>query len=534
MRYCCLAVFFGLLILSKSIAQTGDFNGDTIFDCHDIELMQAAQRTQDLQFDLSHDGIVDYHDTSAWLALASDVIGREIRSHDFDVDGDVDHRDFLTMSANMFTDVSGWCRGDFDGDGQVNHFDRTLFSLYYSSRPGDRNRGTAQLPPLPVPREAWSEDGVVFARTEQFDLIARPQTAPAGVLVTHVAARMRDDAHEFVTVDGLAITGDLHQVFLPGPFFSPTTPTARQLEGWSEDWIAYDSHLLITDLMVAHAITVGFSEIIEYSNMSDPVGVSDELTYEFVPGHTVTPILGIGNIESVLETEIFALQGAVRGNELLIAQIVTPILTDGEFGEVLLTIGLQGADRGNQIIADVGLLESVSIPFFYSPCDFDKDGNCELDDLSEMYAVLGQQDPRFNMDENPVINDADIRAWLGYASDRETLLLPGDSDLDGDIDSVDLNRVGVNWLAEGDLRWPDGDFNGDGVVNASDLNDVGKNWLHGVPTRALVPEPSAEWMMVFGFAFLWRFLVPLGSRHPPRSFHRSYACRRFDWHGTMF
>ena len=52
----------------------------------------------------------------------------------------------------------------------------------------------------------------------------------------------------------------------------------------------------------------------------------------------------------------------------------------------------------------------------------------------------------------------------------------GDANLDGVVDAIDLNRVGVNWLSRDCSGWARGDFNGDGVVDSGDLNIVGLNW----------------------------------------------------------
>ena len=79
----------------------------------------------------------------------------------------------------------------------------------------------------------------------------------------------------------------------------------------------------------------------------------------------------------------------------------------------------------------------------------------------------------------------------------------GDSDLNGRIDSADLNAVGVNWLQVGDhLGWGDGDFTCDGRVDAADLNEIGTNWLFGAAAAAQARVPRAPLAAV----------APVGSR----------------------
>jgi hypothetical protein len=52
----------------------------------------------------------------------------------------------------------------------------------------------------------------------------------------------------------------------------------------------------------------------------------------------------------------------------------------------------------------------------------------------------------------------------------------GDTNLDGTVDAIDLNRVGRNWQRAGDLGWSDGDVNCDHVVDDRDLNLIASNW----------------------------------------------------------
>ena len=63
-------------------------------------------------------------------------------------------------------------------------------------------------------------------------------------------------------------------------------------------------------------------------------------------------------------------------------------------------------------------------------------------------------------------------------------IIPGDANLDGMVNSVDLNAVGVHWQQSGCLGWGQGDFNGDNVVNSVDLNVLGVNWQRGAAVAA--------------------------------------------------
>src|SRR5204862_7998111 len=66
-----------------------------------------------------------------------------------------------------------------------------------------------------------------------------------------------------------------------------------------------------------------------------------------------------------------------------------------------------------------------------------------------------------------------ISNFLGQDVDATTLLLRhtyfGDSNLDGMVDSLDFDRLAVNFNMAGKF-WHEGDFNYDGTVNALDFN----------------------------------------------------------------
>lgn len=76
-------------------------------------------------------------------------------------------------------------------------------------------------------------------------------------------------------------------------------------------------------------------------------------------------------------------------------------------------------------------------------------------------------------------------------------LTPGDANGDGQVDSQDLNAVGLNWQLDGKV-WVDGDFNGDGTVDAGDLNLLALHWQSGSNevANSAVPEPSTNVMML--------------------------------------
>ena len=496
-----VGVLMSLVIFSSAtFAQNGDFNGDSLYDCHDIELLQGAFDSGDMQFDLTEDAMVDDRDLDVWLQSTSAILGYEVLFNDVDLDGDVDRRDFNTMASNHFVrigadvQVSGWCRGEFGGDGIVDSIDRNEIGLRWQmgvdSSPETAN---VETPALPSPMEAWTGEGVVFARTDQFDLVAVPHQAPNGFVAATVAARVHDSNHEFVSIDNLRIAGDLHQVWLSGPFGEPTAKGAP-IAGtrYHQEWIPFDSHILITKNSAGSGAGGAYDGISETNDGSDPSGQGDELP----PLSVFPPKLGMGGISMENMTDIFMVWQDRPINELALAYVVTPVFAAGQPGHVNITVGLQGANEDNLSLPDVGIIRAADIPFFSLPCDYNLDGTCQLDELNALVGAIKDNDPQYNLDANPDVNTDDVDVWLSFASD-DLMFVVGDTNLDGDVDAADLNNLALHWQIPGDYSWSGGDFDGNGVADSADLNMIGLNWRHGTSqTAAAVPEPHSCWLML--------------------------------------
>ncbi len=119
--------------------------------------------------------------------------------------------------------------------------------------------------------------------------------------------------------------------------------------------------------------------------------------------------------------------------------------------------------------------------------DLDGNGTFDIDDINQLVEGIqnGATGSAFDIDGSGVVDTDDITAWLSLAGNANigTPYVPGDTNLDGDVDAGDLNVVGINWR-QNVSGWSQADFNGDGVVNATDLNAIGVNWLHGVAAAA--------------------------------------------------
>lgn len=116
-----------------------------------------------------------------------------------------------------------------------------------------------------------------------------------------------------------------------------------------------------------------------------------------------------------------------------------------------------------------------------------------------------------NADGDPVgdLDGTDFSLIVRYAGDTLTgsgtvpvgsifvqSALPGDANLDGIVDVIDLDILGQNYDDPGPWRWDDGDFTGDGLVDLVDFdllgNYFGAAWSGG---SSSIPEPGSLLMM---------------------------------------
>ncbi|MEM8680103.1 MAG: dockerin type I domain-containing protein [Planctomycetota bacterium] len=112
------------LLAEGGMTVTGDFNGDNLWNCLDIDLLSNAIATgsNDLAFDMNGDGMITPADVTdanvGWLAVGGaenpgQTNGNPFLEGDANLDGVVDGQDFVIWNSNKFTNGTHWCDGNF-------------------------------------------------------------------------------------------------------------------------------------------------------------------------------------------------------------------------------------------------------------------------------------------------------------------------------------------------------------------------------------------------------------------------------------
>ena len=126
-----------------------------------------------------------------------------------------------------------------------------------------------------------------------------------------------------------------------------------------------------------------------------------------------------------------------------------------------------------------------------SLADFNDDGLWDTRDLDllTISAVSNNPEFKFDLNQDDSVDQQDVRTWLGIASAQNGFAqpyMPGDANLDGRVDALDLNLLARNWTWQ-TARWANAEFTGNGRVDSEDLNKLALNWLQELPRT---PETS--------------------------------------------
>ena len=139
--------------------------------------------------------------------------------------------------------------------------------------------------------------------------------------------------------------------------------------------------------------------------------------------------------------------------------------------------------------SDIGAVELQNAAPQLAPGDFNNDNQLDCADVDALVAatLVGNNPPEFDLTGDNAVDKTDLDAWLALAGSTNLVsgaaYLPGDSDLNGRVDALDLNEFALNWRQDA-TGWCPGDFTADGRVDAFDLNMLSLNWHKDVSRQA--------------------------------------------------
>lgn len=128
----------------------GDFDGNSVWDCNDVDALTAeiVSGGGDTAFDMDGDGVVDAADLAEWLVIGgannpNETGGNPFLAADANLDGTVDVSDFNIWNGAKFTSDPSFCSGDFNSDGSVDVSD---FNIWNGLKFTSSNDGVAAVP----------------------------------------------------------------------------------------------------------------------------------------------------------------------------------------------------------------------------------------------------------------------------------------------------------------------------------------------------------------------------------------------------
>lgn len=139
-------------------------------------------------------------------------------------------------------------------------------------------------------------------------------------------------------------------------------------------------------------------------------------------------------------------------------------------------------------------------------CDVDGDGDCDATDINALFAQFGSAGD-LDFDGNGTIGSEDIDGFLAAASSSENtalvdpdhVLVRGDLNFSGGVDSTDLGLLLNNFGSSDSVGWEQGDIDGSGSVDSTDLGQLLNNFNFSSASSAAVPEPQlGPWMLLIG------------------------------------
>ena len=226
-----------------------------------------------------------------------------------------------------------------------------------------------------------------------------------------------------------------------------------------------------------------------------------------VRGDEYDALVVSGDVTLAGTLDVLAIGGVVpMAGDLFDILDFSPANLTGSFSAVNLPVLASGLawDQTNLYTSGNLLVSSAS----FDPCGLGGDAQCNTDDLDALYAVMGTSVPPtnslFDLNIDNVINTADLDGWLNLAATvngHSSPYLPGDTDLDRDVDLTDYNQLATNFDPvgfQGPHWWNHGNFDADNEVDLSDYNVLAANFSPAGYGAAAVPEPASVCLLLGG------------------------------------
>lgn len=209
--------------------------------------------------------------------------------------------------------------------------------------------------PLPDGGTNGHDIGLVFAELGGVQLVAIPQPSPGGgFLATKIEARSIIPGESIVTLENIRISGAHHVWASDGTQPPGGTAKGRPTAGpdFHDNWISYDSHLLITEDMVGGGAGGSYTGIVETNDGS----TTEALSLPPVLDGQVPALSGFGPIAMQDPSDAFFLKPEFQTETLDLAYVVTSGTSDMP---VELVVGILGSEH---LRAAFGYGENGAIP----------------------------------------------------------------------------------------------------------------------------------------------------------------------------
>ena len=542
------AIWIALALQATVIhAQTGDFNGDGLWNCSDsYELSTAIVSGGSTQiFDLNGDGMLGQADMTSWLGLAGNANlgpGESYIYGDLTLNGYADLADADIIQFSAYTTGTGYCRGDLNVDGRVDAYDNAIMfaNLFtnYESVDGAGSDGTPTLGLLdyiydPDSGKMWVDAGgdvvngwaipgpEAIEHNElansfgEFGTFFRPSIFFAGAEQVINRNFPLTGIFQINTYDAGLNEADFGEVIttrLPDRFQNGSTPwettsprTSRVVVATVNQWNGGSGSWISANWQDGAAPQPGQVAILDFG--TDSVIINENETATSVKTLIRSGTLTINGTHtgdvSVFDTSAtpehgpnsamaaIAGNGLVDGNLTLMGRFrlqepATLLVT----GEAMLSTGFTVSLSATQVSGEAQL--NVTADFALAA------GN-STGEFAVISATEGITGVFGDLSVGDEFGTGDLFVESLTYTDNEVLIslgrsLPGDANRDGVVDVSDFN-VWNEFKFTGDSTWDTGDFNGDGLTDTSDFN-IWNEFKFTSGNLNAVPEPAADILVI--------------------------------------